>query len=133
MDNIENLNENEKVNTCHLPKTDFCLLSEKEKFIKHNNNGHLKKAFTSMFKAEGFGRGTSSKGGKYGTIEFKPKWYNDDLNYKCSWEHQKTGLVFGHTSCTTSSWLATSTNFQLMSLIRSIKPMRTLTNFMRLG
>ena len=81
MDNIENLNENEKVNACHLPKTDFCLLSEKEKLIKHNNNGHLKKAFTSMFKVEGFGRGTSSKGGKYGTIEFKPKWYNDDLNW----------------------------------------------------
>ena len=66
MNNIESLNENDKVNACHLPKTDFRLLSEKEKFIKHNNNGHLKKAFTSMFKAEGFGRGTSTKGGKYG-------------------------------------------------------------------
>ena len=50
MDKIDCLSKDEKVDACHLPCTDFRLISEKEKFIKHDNNGHLKKAFTSMFK-----------------------------------------------------------------------------------
>ena len=79
------LSELDKVNACHLPKTDFKLISEKEQFIKFNNNSNLKKTFTSMFKAEGFGRQTSCKGGRYGKEEFRPKWYNDDLHSKCSW------------------------------------------------
>ena len=84
--NKESLNQKEIVEVCHLPKTDFRMFSEKEKFMKYDNNGHLKKAVSSMFKAEGFGRGTNVKGGKYGKPEFKPKWYNDLLEAKCPWE-----------------------------------------------
>ena len=82
----ETLSEKEKSEASYLPRTDFSMFSEKEKFMKHENNGHLKKAVSSMFKAEGFGRGTTVKGGKYGKPEFKPKWYSDHLEEKCPWE-----------------------------------------------
>ena len=84
--NKESLNQKEIAEVCHLPKTDFKMFSEKEMFMKYDNIGHLKKAVSSLFKAEGFGCGTHVKGGKYGKAEFKPKWFNNVLEAKCLWE-----------------------------------------------
>ena len=86
IDEIQESSNQKQVISCHLPRPDFKIIAQKKEFITHGNNDHLRKVFTRMFKAEGFGRGTTVPGGKYGKPEYRPIWWSEELEKKCSWE-----------------------------------------------